>query len=324
MRFDLRFPSFLLFGAVSAFSVNVALAQEYPTKPIRYIVGNSPGSPVDTVARLTASGMAKLLGQPVVVENKLGAGSVIAYEYVAKQVPADGYTVASVLVTELATLPLTMKDLRFDPLKDLPPVIGLAEQRQVFGSASSMPWKSLGELVAAAKANPGKFNIGGLGSLLRLLSDGFVGDLGINVTYVPYLAAAPLVQDHVSGRLQMGFLGASTAISLGNKFRVLAVTGVQRRPPFLDVPTFGELGHPRIPSVSFSMNAPVGTPKAALERLHAAASQSLQQPEVAERFAKFPLEIVNEAPDAAARRLADAAGFFADYAKRAGLQPQTK
>ena len=136
----------LVIGAICTLGAAPTPAQDYPSKPIRYIVPNTPGVIVDTVARVMAAEMGKNLGQPMVVENKPGGNHAVGFEYVAKQAPADGYTVVSVLVPSMAILPVTAKELRFDPLKDLPPVIGLAEGKYVFGSAASQPWKTLAEL----------------------------------------------------------------------------------------------------------------------------------------------------------------------------------
>lgn len=313
----------LLISSVSVFGTGFATAQDYPTKLIKWIVPNAPGVIEDILARVIAPEMSKFLGQSIIVENKPGAESIIGYEYVAKQVPADGYTLVSVHVQGLVTLPVTVKDLRFDPLKDLPPLIVLSEARYVFGSAFRLPWKTLNELAAYAKANPGKLNYGSSNSNLRLSAEVVIRDLGLNVVHIPYKAGAAYVLALTAGdEVQMGFLNEAAAIRLGEKFRVLAVTGEQRRAPFGDVPTFAELGLTRIPSVSFSLNVPAGIPKAAFDKLYAAASRALQLPEVKARFAKLGLEIAEQTPEAAAKNLAETAKLYADIAKKVGIQPE--
>lgn len=266
--------------------------------------------------------MSKTLGQPIVVENKPGATTIIGYEYVAKQVPADGYTIAAVLVTDLATLPVTVKDLRFDPLKDLPPVIGLAEGRFVMGSAAHLPSKSFNELVANAKANPGKLNYGSASVIGRLSAEAVIRQLGLDIVYVPYASGAAYLKGLVAGEVHMGFLAASAARNFGDKFRVLAVTGEQRMPALRDVPTFAELGFPNLRGLSHSLNAPAGIPKAAFDKLHAAASRALQQPAVRAGFQKLQLEITEQSAEVANRRAAEEARYLADIARKAGIQPQ--
>lgn len=146
----------MLVTAACVFGADSTMAQDYPSRPIRFIVPNTPGSSTDFPARIISPAMSKLLGQPIIVENKPGAAQLLGYEYVAKQVPADGYTIAVVTVPALVTLPLTVKNLRFDPLKDLRPIIGLVEQRFLLASSSQESWNTFREMVGYAKANPGK------------------------------------------------------------------------------------------------------------------------------------------------------------------------
>src|SRR5262249_24329206 len=154
-------------------------------------------------------------------EYKPGAGHTIAYEYVSKLAPADGYTIGAVNVTILATLPVTYKDLRFDPFKDLSPVIEYAEGRYLFGSAASLPWKSLYEMVTYAKANPGKLNYGASSTLGLLQTEGLVRDLGINVEHIPYSEGGEFLKGLVGAEVQMGFVVEGLALGFGDKFRVL-------------------------------------------------------------------------------------------------------
>jgi tripartite-type tricarboxylate transporter receptor subunit TctC len=130
------------------------------------------------------------LGQPVVVENKPGADAIIGFEYVARQLPADGYTLVIAAVSGLATLKLTSKDLRFDPLRDLPPLTDMVEGKYVFGSSSGQPWKSFAEFVSYAKAHPGKLNYGASSTTVRMQTDALMRDLGLDTVYVPYRSGA--------------------------------------------------------------------------------------------------------------------------------------
>ena len=240
----------------------------------------------------------------------------------AAKSPADGYTVAVALVSTTALLPVMVNDLRFDPLKDLPPVIGLAEGRFVFGSPSGTPWKTFNEFVAYAKDNPGKLNYGSAVPVVRVLIEAITRAHGLNVIYIPYTAYAPLQQALLAGEIQMSFVAQVNVDAMGEKFRVLAVTGDSRLLSFPNVPMFKELGFDKIRGISYSLNVRAGTPKAAIDKLHAATSRALQEPEVRAQLTKLRLEVINEGPEAATRALNEAAKFYGDVALQIGLKPQ--
>ena len=295
-----------------------ATAQDYPSKSIRIVVPSTPGVPQDVIARVAGAEMSRTLGQPMIVENKPGADQVIGLEFATKQ-PADGYTVVLVAVGSLATLPVLVKDLRFDPLKDLPPVVTMAEGRYVIGSSAKLPWKTFQELVAHAKANSGKLNFGASNNSVRMLAEAITRGNGMNVVYVPYSQASAYLNAMVAGEVDMGVLAESATLSFGDRFRTLAVTGTQRRPPLMDVPTFAELGMPQIPGTTYSLNVVAGTPRPIVDKLYAAALQALQQPGVRDQFAKLNMTVVADTPEVAARKLVEDARFYADIAKRIGL-----
>jgi tripartite-type tricarboxylate transporter receptor subunit TctC len=314
------------FSAALALALFVALpgaaaAQEFPTRPVHYIVPYSPGTGQDLIARLLAPEMSKTLGQPVLVENRPGATTIIGYESVAKA-PADGYTIAATLVTDLVTLPVTVKDLRFDPIKDLPPIIGLAEGRFVLVSSTTMPWKSFDDLVAAAKASPGKLNYGAASVIGRLSTEAVLRGRGLDVLFVPYSNGAAYVKALAAGEVQIGFLAAAAANGLGERARILATTGDKRMPALPDAATFGELGFPHLRGLSHAIHGPAGIPRATFQKLQGAAQAALQRPEIRAGFAKLQLEIVEQPPEVAARRAAEEAAFLADVAKKVGIQPQ--
>ncbi len=317
---DIIFPPLLT--ALALCGAQSAGAQAYPSKPIRYIVPYSAGVLPDFVARTIAPEMAVALGQPIIVENRPSAGALVGYEYVAKQAGADGYTVASLLVQDLAILPLVVKDLRFDPQKDITPVIGLAEATLVFGSSITAPWKTLDEMVAVARANPGKFNHGGSSFNIRLSNLMVLQHLGLDLVYIPYTAGAALLQAQLTGEVHAAFLPEANAISFGDKFRVLAVTSERRLASFPNAVTTAEYGLPRIPSNSYALGAPAGVPKPIIDRLHGAASRALRQPEVRAQLEKRQLSIVEQSTEVAAKSLAEKAALYAGTAKRAGIEPQ--
>lgn len=311
-------------AAVAGFAVlGTARAQSWPSRPIHMIVPESPGSTPDTTARLLAPEMARILGQPVVIENRPGAGQMIGLEYVAKRAPADGYTVVLSSASNLAILPVTVKALRFDPLKELPPVIGLAEGRLLLASPVKMPWKTATELIAHGKANPGKINFGSSNPIVRLSSEAFLRGTGIEATLIPYSGTGPYFQALAAGEdIHMGFLSVASALTLGERIRVLAATGETRREPFLDVPTFNELGLPQIIGLGWTLNVPVGTPPAVIEALHGAASAALKSTDVRAHIRKVHLDITDQPPDVAARKLADNGKLFAEIARNIGFRPE--
>ncbi len=266
--------------------------------------------------------MSKALGQPIIVENKAGAGQVIGLEYVAKQMPPDGYNIAVVSVSTMAIMPVTVKDLRFDPLRDLPPVIGLVEGRYLLGSSSKLPWRTFAEMVAHARSNPGKLNYGSPSTGVRLPTEAMLRALNLNVVHVPYNGGGPYLNALVAEEVHMGLVAESQAVSFGERFRVLAVTGGQRLAALRDVPTFAELGLPQITGLSFSLNVASGTPRSVIDLLYGAASRTLQLPEVKAQFVKILMEVTGSSPDAAARSLAGEAKVFGDIARDLGLQPQ--
>ena len=262
MKAILRIRFLLLLGTF-LLGVAPAWAQDFPNRPLRIIVANTPGTPLDAVARIMAPEMSKFLGQPVVVENKPGAGQQIGYEFVAKQAPADGYMIALVSVATLAIMPVTSKGLPFDPLKDLPPFIGLVEGRVVFAASANQPFRTLDELSQYAKANAGKLNYGASSPSVMLQTEAIVRRFGLNIVNVPYSANAPYVLALSTGEVQVGLRGESEAVALADKVRVLATTGDKRSAAFPNVPT---------PVQTIFSNIQVEP----LDQAPAAAAQSLQ------------------------------------------------
>lgn len=311
-----------LLALVSLLAAAQACAQDYPSRPIRIFVANAAGGAPDVIIRLVSPELSKLLGQPVVIENKTGAGSIIGYEFVAKQVTTDGYTLAVCTVPTLASMPVAVKNLRFDPLRDLPPVIGIADGRLALFTSADSPWKNFNDMVSEAKGNPGKLNYGSSVFLIQVLSEAIIRARGIDVASVFYRDSSGLSTAVMSSQVHFGMLSLPTVTALGNKVKILAVTGAERAPQYPGVSTFVELGLPQVQSTGFSLNAPVGVPKTVLAKLHALTSQVLKQPEIVARFKQLGFDVADQAPDAAAKRLLDEGALFADIARKAGIQPQ--
>ncbi len=307
----------LLVGSALA---TLAFAQDYPTRTIRFVVPNSAGTAHDAMARIFAQEMSKILGQAIIVDNKPGASNLIGYEYVAKQVPPDGYTVSIGVAGQLATLPLLFKELRFDPLKDLPPVIALAEGRLLLASAPTVPWNTFTEMVSWGKANPGKLNYGTSGATIRLQTAALMQNLGIDAIQIPYSTGALFTSGILAGDAHIGFIAEGQAVALGPKVRILALTGQSRSDSYPAVPTFAELGQPQVPGSTYTLNVPAATPKAVTEKLYSAAAKALQSADVRSQLAKIYLVVVE--PTSETKRLADMAASFAEIAKKVGLEPQ--
>ena len=313
----------LMAAALLATASLHALAQQYPTKPIRIIVGNPPGGVNDILGRVLSSGMGKSLGQSIVVENKPGAGGMIASEYVAKQVAADGYTL---LITNpgIALFPIFEKELRFDPIRDLNHISALVEGQLVMWTNMLTPFKSFTELVDFAKANPNKLNFTapGLQSHPAIIFEGMRQKLGIAFVTIPTKGTSESRVLVATNEAQVGFndIGTATQEATAGRGRPLAVTGVRRLPAFPNVPTFTELGHAEL-FIPFSLGiaAPAATPPPVIARISAAVSSAMTTPEARDTFAKAGLDVLALSPQDSARRIAVESAFFMSVAKKAGL-----
>jgi tripartite-type tricarboxylate transporter receptor subunit TctC len=313
---------FLSAALLSAVLPQHAGAQDYPNRPIKFVVTYAPSVVTDIVARIVAPEMSKILGQPIVVENKPGADTVIGFDYVARANPADGYTVVVTLVPGLATLPLLNKDLRFDAIAGLPPFIDLTESRLVFASSTKFGWKTMQELLNAARANPGKLNYGVSSSLTRIMTDGFVKDFKIDAVPVPFTGGGPWQVALLAGTVEMGFTAEGASIGQAEKLNILAVTGETRSRHFPAAPTFKELGFPDYKGLAISLNVRAGTPQQAIDKLYAAAAQAMKMADVKTRLQGAGFEPISDStPESAARRLADQSRFFAQIAKANAAAP---
>lgn len=311
----------ILLGLASLFAALPVAAQDYPTKTIRVVVANAPGGAPDVIIRLLAPEVSKILGQSFVIENRTGAGSIIGYETVAKAAP-DGYTLGVTTVPTLASLPISVKNLRFDPLKDLPPIIGLADSRLALFTASTSRWNNMNDFLNDAKANPGKYNYGSSVFMTQVLSEAIIRERGVKVTAISYKDSGGLTVGVIGEQVQFGMLSLPGVKALGNKVRLLAVTGEKRSPDHPNVPTVAELGNPQIKSTGFALNAPAGVPPAIITKLHSAFAQVLRHPDIVARFNKLGFEVADLAPDAAGKRLAETGELFARIAKSANIDPK--
>ena len=262
-----------------------AQAQAWPSRPITMYVPFAAGGPSDMFGRILARGMSAVLGQQVVVENKGGMGGLTGVAAIAKAAP-DGYTIGMNATGPSAIAPFMVPNMPFED-KDLVLLTPIALVRMIIGTSSRLPVNSVPELIAYAKANPGKVNYGssGPGGISHLAAELFRGAADINIVHVPYRGAAPAVQDLLAGQVQMVVLDISVLlphIRSGN-IKALAVTSKARSALLPDVPTTAEIGLPAVLSDNwYGLAAPAGVPKAILDRIHAAAVAVLNTKEAAE------------------------------------------
>src|SRR5688572_1800379 len=268
----------------------------FPQKPIRFVVPYPAGGPLDVIARLLGQKVAESTKQPVVVDNKPGAGGNIGADIVAKS-PPDGYTLVMGAVATHAINPTLYASIPYDPVKDFAPITQVASTPNVLVVNPSVPASSVREFIAYAKANPGKLNFGSgsTGSAGHLAGELFKSMAGVDMAHIPYKGAAPAMQDLVAGQIQLMFdnLASSLGQFRAGKVKALAVTTAKKTPLAPDLPTIAESGLPGFDiSTWFGVFAPAGTPKAALDRLHAEFTKALAAADVREKMTNLGAEPV--------------------------------
>ena len=276
----------VLFGFLLAALALPAMAQDYPAKPIHIVIPFPPGGATDIITRRIGEGLTRKWGQPVIVENKPGANTVIGTEAVYRAEP-DGYTILMTSPAGLVQLPPLMPKLPYDPERDFMPLTQIAEVPTALVTPIQLPVKSVKELADYLKANPGKTAYGslGLGSTLHIYGEAFRRQIGADTIHVPYKGDAPAMTDLYGGRIQYLFNNPVSAIGAakGGKVRILAVTGEQRLPAIPDVPTMAQAGFRGFEVVGwFAFFARSQTPRPIAEKLHAALSEIIRSPEMSE------------------------------------------
>jgi tripartite-type tricarboxylate transporter receptor subunit TctC len=274
----------------------VALAQDYPVKPIRFIAPNLPGGPTDILARLIGQKLAEGLGQTVVVENRAGAAGNIGTELVAKA-PPDGYTLVTGNNATFGANVSLYKRLGFDPLKDFAPIVLAATQPNILVVHPSLPVSSVKELVALAKARPGQLNYAGsgMGAAAHLAAELFKSMTGTSIVHISYKSAAPALTDLIAGETQLMF---ATSLSVlphvkSKRVRAIAVTTAKRSRLLQDLPTIAEAGVPGFEASTWhGILTTGGTPPAVVEKLNAEINRILQMNDVRDRLAALGAEIV--------------------------------
>ena len=309
--------------ALFAAALPSAQAQTWPSRPIRIVVPFAPGGSTDIFARLVGDRLATALGQPVVIDNKPGAGGNIGADTVAKA-PPDGYTLLMATTGVMAINNAMYKNPGYDAEKDLKPVIYIASITNVLIVPADSPLKSVGDVVAAAKAAPGKlsFASSGSGASTHMSAELFRLMTGTNLLHIPYKGSGQAMPDVISGRVTMMFENMPGAVGhiKAGKVRVLGVTGLQRTPALPDVKTVAESGVPGYESLSWSgIAAPAATPPEVVARLNREINAILAQPDMRQKLAEQGAEAVGGTPEAFGEHIARERVKWSKVVREAGI-----
>jgi tripartite-type tricarboxylate transporter receptor subunit TctC len=302
-----------------------ALAQsDYPNRPIRLIVTVPPGGAADFIARLVGGKLAESMGQPVLVENRGGAGGTIATDAVAKA-PADGYTLLQNSITTHGVGPHLYSKLPYDPVKDFAPVSMLALLPLVMAVNAELPARSVPELIALSKTSKLNFASSGNGGAPHMAAELFKSVTGAPITHVPYKGSGPAVADLVGARVQIMFDAAPSLIAhiRSGRLRVLAAASAERNRLLPEAPTFAELGHPQVAvSLWYGVLAPAAAPPSVIEKLNREIAKALESSDVRERLLAQGAEPQPGSPEAFASFMREEMAKWAPVVKQAGVKAE--
>lgn len=314
-----------IFAVVSLVAASIpAAAQSYPTRIVRLVVPYPAGGPTDVVARIVANSVSPILGQSIVVENRPGgAGGTVGGKFVAGADP-DGYTLLISIAGSLTITPSLYK-LEYDPLKDLAPIAIVAQSPEILTINPGLPVHSLAGFFAYAQNHPGNINLAspGTGTLPHLLGALMQLVGGIELTHVPYRGAAPAIVDLLAGQVQVMFNNPSVVLSHieAGRLGALGVTSEKRVPQIPDVPTFVEMGFPRLTATEWlGILAPAGTPAPIIEKLNAAINEGLKAPDTQASLQRLGLETNAVSPAEFKTFMAAETHKWADVVARAGIK----
>jgi len=312
----------LVTGLSMLLSPVLAAAQDFPNKSIRLIVPFPPGGPNDIIARVVGQRMSELAKQPVVIENRGGQGGVLGTDVVAKAAP-DGYTIAISSAGALTISP-SMEKVAYDTSKDLQPITLVATVPEMLVVATNVPVKNMSELIALAKAQPGKLNFAstGPGGMPHLAGELLKLTAKIDIVHVPYRGAAPAVNDLLGQQVQMAFLDLPALLPQikAGKLRAIAIGSPRRAPTAMEVPTTAEEGMPDLLAENwYGMVAPAGTPPPIVTTLNRIATEAMADPTVKEKLASQGAELIGDTPEHFARFIDAEIGKWAKVIKDAGV-----
>jgi tripartite-type tricarboxylate transporter receptor subunit TctC len=313
----------LLLAAIALCAAGTAHAQSYPNRPIKLVLPYTAGSPNDVLARIVAPHLSARLGQTVVVDNRPGGGTTIGVSAVLNA-ESDGYTLLFSNSPSHQIAPVVTKNLAYDPLKDFVPIATVGTSSNVIVIGNHVPATNVRELVAHAKANPGKLNFGfGQGTLPQLVGEMFKAAAGVDITSVPYKGGAQAVTDLLGGRIDMNIGTASTLLPLhrAGKLKLIAYTGTTRGPDMADIPTMVESGYPTMVSITYyGILGRTDLPTDVVGKLNAEVNEILKLPELKESFAKVGFETKALTPPELAALLADETRRWIAIVKETGFQ----
>jgi len=313
-------------GAGSLFSPLAFAQDKYPSKPIMFVCPYAAGGNADQRSRQIGRYLSTALGQPVIVDTKPGAGGNIGTEAIARAKP-DGYTIGMGNFAPLAVNPTMFKQMKFDPAKDLAPICLIERGPLVLMVNPNSPYKSVKEVIAAAKAKPGKlsFASGGLGGSHHLSAELFKSIAGVDITHVPYKGGAPATVDLMGGQVDMMFeqmYSAAPSIRAG-KLRALAITSKTRSPLFPELPTMIEAGVPGFEVQNWQgLVAPAGTPPALIKVLNETCNKALQDPAIREQMLSQGNEIGGGTPEQFAALIKSESARWGKLVKEANIKPE--
>lgn len=312
--------------AVFAWSASTD-ASEYPTRPMRLVVTFPPGGSADFQARILGVKLGEQLGQQLVIDNRPGGSGIVALELVAKS-QADGYTLLLGPVSALAMNPALFAKLPYDSVKDFAPISLTSRVTLALAAGPSLPANSVKELIALAKASPGKLSYGstGIGNVTHLAGEMLKSAAGIDMVHVPYKGAGPQLIDVMSGNVSVGFTSLTAAIPhvRSGRLKAFVVTSKERMSAAPDIPTVAEVGMPEIEIAAgwFGILGPAHTPKAVVSRLNAEIVKAIETQEVRERFIGQGLTPVTSTADEFAALIKSDLTKWAKVVKQAGLRAQ--
>ena len=334
MTSSIRFPTrrtVMLGGAAAAFGLpmisrHARAADAWPTKPVRFVVPFAAGGTTDILARVVAQKMSEELGQQFVVENKAGAGGNIAADFIAKAEP-DGYNFLVGTPGTHVINKFVFKNMPYDPVKDIAPVIIIANVPNLFSVTNSLPVNSVAEFIALAKAKPGElfYATPGLGTTAHVATELFKSMTGINITHVPYKGSNPALTDLIAGRVHVMIdnLPAAQPHADAKSIRPLAISSATRWPLMPDLPTVAEAGVPGYEaSAWFTVAAPAKTPKDIITKLNATIEKYIKTPEGTERLRKLGAEPTGGSPESMAAYVASETEKWGKVAQFAGIKPE--
>ena len=312
-------------GAVLVFTAAIASAQSYPSRVVRMVVAYPPGGSIDVVARLVNQRLTTAFGHQFIIDNRAGAAGNIGTDYVAKAAN-DGYTLLMGSAASISSAPAVYAKLPYDPVRDLAPIIQVANQPNVLTAHPSVPARTLKEFIALAKANPGKFNYGssGIGASQHMTAELFAMLTGVKIEHIPYKGGTPAMTDLISGQIDFMFTPAPNAIAFvkSGKIRGIAVTSLKRSSALPELPTMDESGLKGFELLGWiGLLGPAGTPREIVDRLNAEINKMLAG-DIRPRLTELGLDAVGGTPEQFAAFIRQDIAKYVKIVKVAGIPPQ--